>query len=114
MSYDVELVIDTGGEYPATVTECRSPTYNLAPMFREALGIPMSAHADSGGGHLDGMLARDALPILNRAIERMCSEPDRFRALNPPNGWGSYEGALEFLRWLREQCENHPKATVRV
>ena len=112
MSYDVRLSIHTGGEYPAAVTETRSPTYNLAPMFREALGRSMRSH--DGGPSLAGMLAKDALPVLRAAITAMEADPDRFRSLNPPNGWGSYESALSFFREFAEECEQHPLATVEV
>lgn len=33
--------------------------------------------------------------------------------VHPPNGWGCYEDAVEFLRWLQDACRDHPKATVR-
>ena len=111
MSYDVRLEIDTGGEHRAWVTECRSPTYNLGGMFREALGVSMQKHGDEPA--LDGMLAADALVIVSAALTRMAAEPGVFRALNPPNGWGNYDSAVEFLRWLQDECRNHPKATVR-
>lgn len=111
MSYDVRLEIDTGGEYPAGVTDTRSPTYNLEPMFREALGMAMQTRGDEPA--LDGMLAANALPIIRAALARMAAEPDVFRALNPKNGWGDFEGAVEFLRWLQDACRDHPKATVR-
>lgn len=113
MSYDVRLAVDTGGEELVSVTEYRSPTYNLAPMFSEALGIDMRDYGN-GRRFLDGMAAADALPIVTAALSKMALDPEHFRALNPPNGWGSYEGAVEFLQWLQMQCIKHPKATVLV
>lgn len=110
MSYDVYLTIDTGGDRPAIVTEICSPTYNLAPMLRAALGTDMRDH---GEGSLDGMLASDALRIVKRALESMALDPERFKALNPPNGWGTYEDCVEFLQWLHDACTDNPKATVR-
>lgn len=106
MSYDIRLEIDTGGEEMARVTETRSPTYNLSEMFEAALGQPISS--------LRGMSASKCAPIVRRAVERMKERPDVYRAYNPPNGWGSYEGAVESLSWLLEQCEAHPKATVHI
>lgn len=106
MSYDIRLVIDTGGEYPAAVTETISPTYNLAPMFAEALGRRIR--------DLDGMPAAEVAPLVAAALALMEADPERFRALNPPNGWGSYESAVRALTWLRDACAEHPKATVQV
>jgi hypothetical protein len=105
MSYDIQLVIDTGGEYPAAVTDCKSPTYNLGPMFTMALGFPLR--------ELDGLAAGDAILPLKNAVNRMKKSPARFKKLNPSNGWGSYEGALESLCWLLEMCKAHPLATVQ-
>lgn len=42
----------------------------------------------------------------------MEDEPKRFIALNPENGWGSYD---TFLLWLRDYlaaCIENPKATI--
>ena len=106
MSYDLCLRIDTGAKYPPRVTETRCPTYNLYDMFALALGRPIR--------DLDGMLAADAVPILKKATASMKKAPAKFKRLNPVNGWGSYEGALESLCWLLEVCQEHPKATVSV
>lgn len=106
MSYDIQLVIDTGGEYPAAVTECRSPTYNLALMFAKALGHPIR--------DLAGQQAAAIIPTLRDAIAAMEDRPADFKKLDPENGWGSYEGALETLRWLLAECLQHPKAMVQI
>lgn len=107
MSYDMQLVINTGGEHPARVTECRSPTYNLSEMFSLALGGPMREV-------LDGKKAHDVIGILEKATASMKRAPAKYKKLNPPNGWGSYEGALESLCWLLEMCKEHPLATVQI
>jgi len=106
MSYDIQLVIDTGGERPASVTECKSPTYNLAPMFAKALGHSIR--------DLAGQQAGEVIGTLRDAIAAMEDRPADFKKLNPENGWGSYEGALETLRWLLAECLQHPKATVEI
>ena len=106
MSYDVRLVIDTGGRQPAAVTETHSPTYNLGAMFAEALGRPLRSLTDK--------TAEECTPLLRKAIAAMEDEPARFKTLNPANGWGSYEGALQFLRSFQQDCANHPKARVEI
>lgn len=107
MSYDMQLVIDTGGQYPAAVTECKSPTYNLGPMFALALGGSMRKV-------LDGKKAHSVICVLEKATASMKRAPAKYKKLNPPNGWGSYEGALESLCWLLEMCKEHPLATVQI
>lgn len=106
MSYDIELVIDTGGEGPVSVTECISPTYNLAPMFFEALGCSLTL--------LRGMLAGDTTVRLDLAIFQIKTRPKHFEEFTPANGWGNYEGAVKTLEWMAAQARLHPKATWRI
>lgn len=40
--------------------------------------------------------------------------PDKFKKLNPANGWGDYDGLLAFVAAYLEACMEHPDATVRV
>ena len=107
MSYDMQLVINTGGERPAAVTKCKSPTYNLAPMFALALGGSMREVLDEKKAH-------SVIGVLEKATVSMKRAPAKYKKLNPPNGWGSYEGALESLCWLLEMCKEHPLATVQI
>ena len=107
MSWDIELVIDTGGDSPACVDVVGNMTWNVSPMYYDALG-------DDGLRQLDGMLSRDAITILKHAIKKMEDNPDHYRAMNPKNRWGNYEGALEFLRKLLNSCIKHPKTTIRI
>ena len=104
MSYDIRLEIDTGGAGPACLTETLSPTYNLGPMFSLALGC--------GLRELSGKTAAECLPILRAGVAFMEDKPSECKALNPANGWGSYEGALQTLRTMVSQCSQHPKATL--
>lgn len=82
-------------------------TYNVSPMYYDAFG-------GEGLRGLDGKQCREALPLLVAAVERMQAEPEKYRAMNPKNGWGNYEGALETLVKLREACERYPTGTVVV
>lgn len=106
MSFDVYLEIDTGGEYPATVAEVGNITYNVNPMFREALGC--------GLRETNGRNAEELLPELRRAIADMRDRPDVYSAMNPPNGWGNSGITLGFLEGFAAACARHPKATVSV
>lgn len=40
--------------------------------------------------------------------------PDHFKAFNPSNGWGSYEGLCSFVGDYLAACEQYPAATVHV
>jgi len=107
MSWDVSMVIDTGGEEPATVADCGNYTYNVADMYY--LAMP------SGGlCGLDGLSGEAALPVINGGLKYMTENANELRKLNPKNGWGSYDGAVKFLTGIRDACVLHPKAFVEV
>jgi hypothetical protein len=110
MSYDIYL------KYPAC-DACGSPgfdadygynwnyTTNCAPMWR-------LAGADLAG--FDGKQAAECAAVLREAIASMRREPDRYKALDPPNGWGSFDELLPHLEELLKRLEKHPNAYVRV
>lgn len=107
MSWDVSVEMDTGGPEPMRVDPDGYSNYtsNVAAMFAEA---------DFYIRDLHGMACADAAAVLRDAIARLESDPDRFRALNPENGWGRYETAIEFLRGFERLCGAHPKAKAVV
>jgi hypothetical protein len=52
---------------------------------------------------LDGMTGAQGAEYLGQIIKGLEADPPRFRAMNPPNGWGSYDSLLEVLREMRDQ-----------
>lgn len=110
MSYDIALFIDvdTGGPEPVRFWPGGPGDYtsNVSGMWAHALGYSLS--------DLDGKKAGDCTADLKRAVADMIANPAVYEAMNPPNGWGDYAGALEYLRDLRDACVAHPKATVDV
>jgi len=56
--------------------------------------------------------AQDLIEPLRAGISLMDAEPERFKALNPANGWGSYATFLPWLRRYLEACIEYPKAFV--
>lgn len=81
-------------------------TYNIQPMTARA-----GLHSLT---ELDGMLCLEAYPIVQNVIRRMEAEPEGYRALNPSNGWGDYDGFLARLRDLAAGLARTPSAVVRV
>lgn len=106
MSYDLYLLIDTGGEHLTCVVELGNYTSNVGGMWAEALGYRL--------GDLDGRNAADVIPDVTRAVKCMEADPAKYEAMNPDNGWGSYSGALAYLRSLLEGCIEHPKTQISV
>lgn len=104
MSADYWLEIDTGGPEPAVVDPSLNCTYNLGPMLRAA-GFP-------GWQALIGAPASEVGGMLRSVADRLRSDPVKYREYNPSNGWGTYEGAIEFLDEFAAACAAHPRATI--
>ena len=103
MSYDVWLETELG-----EVTDARNYTYNISPMLRLAW---------DGGSltDLNGKTAKEALPFIEFAACMIANDANnRFTALNPPNGWGSREGCVRWLREIAHDCREWPEAIVRI
>jgi len=80
-------------------------TSNVAVMWRWA-GADLS--------ELAGTPAREMRNILADAIHNMLIEPDKYRALNPKNGWGDYASCLVYLLALAVMAgEVDPEDTFR-
>lgn len=107
MSWDFGMEIDAGGLEPHSLHYDANYTYNVAPMFLEAMG-------GDGIRQLDGLIGEECLPLLGKAIADMVENPGKYKAMNPSNGWGDFDGALELLQTLVKWCNEAPKATMRI
>lgn len=83
-------------------------TYNLADMYYKCID------KEKGFKKLDGMNCKEALPIINNAIQDMLNNAKEYRKLNPSNGWGSYEGLLSTLQEMRTCCENNLDGIINI
>lgn len=106
MSYDLYLEIDTGSDCMTTVVDVGNYTSNVSPMWFKALGERLA--------EFHGRNAGESVPLLDKGIAAMEDGRAEYEAMNPDNGWGRYEGALDYLRRLRGCCAEHPKTTIRV
>jgi hypothetical protein len=105
----VEAVVDTGHSVEQSLELYdRNVTYNLSPMFYKAFDL------EDGIRGLDKMLCSEAAPHIEEAIRRMTTDKDEYVKLNPENGWGTYDGAMEFLNEWFDAVREHPKARVYV
>ena len=58
--------------------------------------------------------ARDIDDMLDEGWNILLSNPEKFRAFNPENGWGSYEGLCNFVYNYRNACLENPDAEIGV
>lgn len=82
-------------------------THNVTPMWDKA-GVYDALYRSHG------KRAGDVVATLRIGLADMVGRSLEYRALNPPNGWGSYEGALHFLRATIAACEANPEAIIGV
>ena len=83
-------------------------THNLAKMA-EAAGIyGVVWQPEKNEIHI----AAELIEPLKKGLAKLQSEPDRFKQLNPSNGWGSYEQLVSFLTAYLEACQLYPTAQV--
>lgn len=105
-------------------------SYNLGAMLREA-GWPTRGRRDTWWDPAsfstdtpdpDAVTNWDVLDEDRRAgdlgemvaavVANLEADPERFKALNPPNGWGDYDGCLKTMRDFLDTIERWPDAKV--
>jgi hypothetical protein len=57
--------------------------------------------------------ASDLITPLTDGIARLTADPAKFKAFNPNNGWGTYDGFVTWLQEYLQACIEHPTATIR-
>lgn len=85
-------------------------THNLAGMAREA-GVYQALWRPD---EISLTKASELIPILEAALVKLESDPSFYSRYNPPNGWGSYDGLVGFVREYLEACIAHPNASIEV
>jgi hypothetical protein len=58
--------------------------------------------------------ASQLIEPLREGLAKLLAEPQRFEALNPANGWGSYDGLVNFVQEYLHACEENRDADVSV
>lgn len=88
-------------------------THNLGAMAREA-GLYTYLWRPEELGMGEHVKAGQLTVPLREGLVRLRADPDKYKALNPENGWGNYDNLVELVRQYLEACETNPDATVRV
>lgn len=58
--------------------------------------------------------AHELVEPLQEGLARLRAEPDKFKALNPTNGWGTYETLCSFVEEYLAGCRKYPQADISV
>lgn len=129
MSWDACLVDDRGhteGDWNYThntsvmfYAALEDAGFVLAPSTRECWALPLDGngkltHYPEGRGtiswweHLNGLSGPEGAAYLDIIIRGMEADPERFRAMNPDNGWGDYDSVLKVLTEMRNAVPEWP------
>lgn len=80
-----------------------SYTYNVSTMWFSI--YPQ----DKQMVQIDGMSGYEAYKKLFHAYHYMKKNEEELKNLNPPNGWGSYDGFLNFISELTQESLKNPQ-----
>jgi hypothetical protein len=58
--------------------------------------------------------AKDIIPILRDGLAKMVNNPEHFKKFDSPNGWGTYEHFVPWIREVLKGCEDNPEADIVV
>lgn len=105
MSLDLKLV----ALRPVSIWD-ENITHNLSSMALEAGLYEVLWRPELPGP--ENLTAAQAIPVLRVGLAALKADPERFKRLNPKNGWGDYEGLVRFVESLLAACEENPDATL--
>jgi len=80
-------------------------THNTNEMIRQA-GFPEFPE-------VDGMSVGEFVAKLDIVLTAFAADPGGYRAMDPPNGWGSYDSLSEVLTEMVEAYRPYPSATIQ-
>lgn len=102
-------VVPASDEADTTVYDANI-THNLSQMA-DAAGIYKALWRPE---ELGITTAHQLTEQLRTGLAALLAEPEKFEALNPPNGWGDYDGLVEFVSGYLAACAEYPDAAVSV
>ena len=85
-------------------------THNLTAMASEA-GI---YYAMCRPEEIGIKIAGELVQLLESGLAALLDNPKKFKEFNPDNGWGSYDGLVEFVGKYLDACRKYPQATIDV
>jgi len=111
MSLDIYLELDTC-EHCGRGDDCESLniTHNLGKMAKEAGIYGIVWRPEENGIEF----AHQMIEPLKDAIKLMTADPRRFKKHDAPNGWGTYDDFLPWLKEYRMKCVEMSKARIKV
>lgn len=96
--------------FGSTWDHSQNVTHNLRPLAEQGglakpLWYPEEANIRT---------AAELIPHLQTGLQQLVVDPVRLRAMNPENGWGSYDEFIPWLIALLTYCIEHPQSRITV
>lgn len=105
MSLDVSLMKTKPCEvYTANIT------HNLGAMAKEA-GIYRALWRPE---EINAVFAKDITDALARGLDKLKSDPEKYKTFDAENGWGIYEHFVPFVEGYLQACTENPDAVIEV
>ncbi|KAA6331536.1 hypothetical protein EZS27_019865 [termite gut metagenome] len=57
-------------------------------------------------------IASQMIPFLEKGLKELEANLDKYKAFNPPNGFGSYEDFVGFCKSVLHNCHEYPDAVI--
>lgn len=101
---DLHLTVDGNDIYHS----CGSwnYTYNTSPMIYDALGMKDGSWREL----IEGKGGAEGAEVFARIVAGLEAAPEKYRAMNPENGWGNYDDLLGVMREMRDAGRKWPSA----
>ena len=110
MSYDVSFKVKVNSkrhnQWLYVGDDWINHTSNTSDMIKEVCG--------SRPSEWNGRSCKEMYPILMQGISLLTIFPQKYRAFEPVNGWGTVETTTVFLEKIAANCEQHPDAVLEV
>lgn len=58
--------------------------------------------------------AKELIDPLREGLHKLKSNPDLYKQYNPFNGWGNYEGFVNFVQDYLDACYKYPDSKIKV
>lgn len=83
-------------------------THNLSRMAKEA-GLYDAMWSPESKNYSK---AKHLIKPLKNGIDKLVSDPAKYKEFNSANGWGLYPHLLDFARAYLEACETYPESKI--
>ena len=85
-------------------------THNLGEMAQKA-GIYEALWRPE---EISKVRAGDIIGLLEDGLKRLRDKPGYYISFNPENGWGDYEGFVDFVSKYLDACKQFPESIIRI